>query len=275
MKRFLLLLPLAVLTLCSCQEQSLSIMSFNVRYNGIWANDGDNDWAHRRAAVASMILQEMPDAIGMQEVLPDQMAYLDSALGNHYWRIGVGRDDGDTSGESMCIYYNYDRLKLIGWHTYWLSETPDSVSYGWDAACRRTVTTATFEDTRTGHSFTYLNTHLDHMGSEARKQSVLLLCQMANKYEGPLILGGDMNSDIEDSIFLPLAQYHLLSARDIAPVSDTAYTYNAFGNHSPARIDHFFVRNCQVRHFRTLNGNYGVPYISVHYPIEMELVIQH
>jgi endonuclease/exonuclease/phosphatase family metal-dependent hydrolase len=270
MKRILILL-VAVLTLSGCQEKSLTVMSLNVRYNGVWEDDGENAWQYRRDAMAAMIMQEMPDAVGMQEVLPDQKAWLDSALGERYWSIGVGRDDGDTVGESMCIYYNYNRLKLIGWHTYWLSETPDSVSYGWDAACRRTVTVATFEDVYTGRNFTYLNTHLDHVGREARRNSVLQLCSIARQHEGALILGGDMNSGIDDSIFHPLAKEGLLSARDIAPVTDTAYTFTGFGKYNPSRIDHFFVRGWQVESFQTLNGDYGVPYISDHYPIVMKL----
>ena len=255
---------------CS-DNNTLTLMSFNIRYNGVWEDDGENAWQYRRDAVAAMILKEKPDAVGMQEVLPDQMAFLDSALSKHYWRIGVGRDDGDTVGESMCIYYNYNRLKLIGWHTYWLSETPDSVSYGWDAACRRTVTVGTFEDAHTGKSFTYMNTHLDHVGKEARKNSVKQLCSLADKCEGPVVIGGDMNSGIEDSIFLPLSYRKLYSARDIAAVSDTAYTFTAFGKNAPSRIDHFFVRGWAVQRFRTMNGDYGVPYISDHYPIEVVL----
>ena len=273
MRRILLLL-VVVLTLSGCQEKSLTVMSLNVRYNGVWEDDGENAWQYRRDAMAAMILQEMPDAVGMQEVLPDQKAWLDSALGERYWSIGVGRDDGDTVGESMCIYYNYNRLKLIDWHTYWLSETPDSVSFGWDAACRRTVTVATFEDVYTGRNFTYLNTHLDHVGREARRNSVLQLCSLARQHEGALILGGDMNSGINDSIFHPLAKEGLLSARDIAPVTDTAYTFTGFGKYNPSRIDHFFVRGWQVESFQTLNGDYGVPYISDHYPIVMKLRIE-
>lgn len=273
MKRTIIPLLLAVLLLGGCRDEEITIMSLNIRNSSAWNHDGDNDWAHRREAVSAMILEEMPDALGMQEMLPDQLAYLDSVLGDHYRRIGVGRDDGDTLGENMCIYYNHNRLKLIGWKNYWLSETPDSVSFGWDAACRRTVTVGLFEDVHTGHSFTYMNTHLDHMGHEARKNSVLLLCKLANQEKGPIVIGGDMNSGIEDSIFVPLAQHNLLSARDIAPITDTAYTYNAFGNGNPARIDHFFVRGWDVAEFHTLNGDYGVPYISDHYPVKVTLRI--
>jgi endonuclease/exonuclease/phosphatase family metal-dependent hydrolase len=273
MKRIVLLLVAAV-TLCGCQNKSLTIMSLNVRYNGVWEDDGENAWQYRRDAMAAMILEEMPDAVGMQEVLPDQKAWLDSTLGLHYRSIGVGRDDGDTLGESMCIYYNYNRLELIGWKTYWLSETPDSVSFGWDAACRRTVTVATFEDAYTGKHFTYLNTHLDHVGREARKSSVLQLCSIVEQCDGAVVLGGDMNSGIDDSIFLPLRYRGLLSARDIAPVSDTAYTFSGFGKSNPSRIDHFFVRGWKVESFKTLNGDYGVPYVSDHYAIEMKLRIE-
>ena len=262
-------LLMTVLLLCSCGKEDLSIMSFNIRYNGAWVDDGENAWTNRRDAVAAMILQEKPDIIGMQEVLPDQMAFLDSALGKYYHRIGVGRDDGDTVGESMCIYYNAHRLQLVGWNTRWLSETPDSVSYGWDAACRRTVTTAVFEDILTGKSFTYLNTHLDHVGQEARKNSVLLLCDWAEASDGPVLIGGDMNSTIEDSIFLPLAKHRLYSARKLAPVTDTMPTFNGYGKCEPSLIDHVFVRGFKVKEFHTLNGDYGVPYISDHYPIKI------
>ena len=272
MKKVATLILLAdTMTMVGCSDNSLTFMSFNIRYNGVWEDDGENAWQYRRDAVAAMILTEKPDAVGMQEVLPDQMAYLDSALGSQYLRIGVGRDDGDTLGESMCIYYRVNRLKLISWHTYWLSETPDSVSYGWDAACRRTVTVGTFEDVHTGKSFTYLNTHLDHVGKVARMNSVKQLCALADECEGAVLLGGDMNSGIDDSIFLPLKSIGLLSARDLAPVSDTAYTFTGFGKHNPSRIDHYFVRGWDVLSFRTLNGDYGVPYISDHYPIEVVL----
>ena len=190
----------------------LKFMSFNIRLGSQWAEneDGPNAWSHRKEAVVAMILKEAPDAIGMQEVLPHQFLYLDSALAGMYKGIGVGRDNGlpatDTAceGEIMCIFYRTDRLELLNQHTYWLSESPDSVSFGWDAACRRTVTMGLFHDLTTDSSFTYLNTHLDHVGPAARRNSILELCTLSDTYPGRIILGGDMNSTLEDSIFLPL-----------------------------------------------------------------------
>ena len=85
MKKVATLILLAdTMTMVGCSDNSLTFMSFNIRYNGVWEDDGENAWQYRRDAVAAMILTEKPDAVGMQEVLPDQMAYLDSALGSQY-----------------------------------------------------------------------------------------------------------------------------------------------------------------------------------------------
>lgn len=265
---------LAALCLWGCNHQqadtALTFMSFNIRNSGAWQQDGDNDWAHRRNAVVAMIQQESPDALGMQEVLPDQLHFLDSALADQYDRIGVGRDNGQDEGENMCIYYRRDRLELKQWRTQWLSQTPDSVSFGWDAACRRTVTEALFQDIKTHKDIVYLNTHLDHVGPEARRNSVLQLCKIAQQYECPVVLGGDMNSGIEDSIFLPLSNNGFTPARDIVN-AEYRTTYTGYGKDKETVIDHFFVRNITVQAFNTLDGDYGVPYISDHYPIIMRV----
>ena len=58
-------------------------------------------------------------------------------------------------------------------------------------------------------------------------------------------------------------------ARDLTPYSSFQKTYNAFGKGESSLIDHFFVRNVKIKEFRTLDGDYGVPYISDHYPIEI------
>ena len=275
--RYLFSILFMALLFCSCSgsrkglSDNLTVVSFNIRNSSAWGEDGDNDWAHRRAAVADMILQLQPDLLGMQEMLPDQLHYLDSALAGQYRRIGVGRDDGDTLGENMCIYYRPDRVKLMHWSTQWLSPTPDSVSFGWDAACRRTVTIGCFRDLAAKRNFVYLNTHLDHMGPLARRNSVLQLCSIARQYSCPVLIGGDMNSDITDSIFLPLRDNNLYAVRDSAAVSDSAITYNSYGKGGSSMIDHFFARGFLPLEFRTLNGDYGVPYISDHYPVLAKL----
>ncbi|MBR0077770.1 MAG: endonuclease/exonuclease/phosphatase family protein [Bacteroidales bacterium] len=254
------------------QAQDLKIISFNIRYNS-WNNiDGENGWPNRKAAVAKMILEEQPAAIGLQEALIDQLQYLDSAL-THYRRIGVGRDDGKEAGEFMAIYYDTTRLELLSYRTRWLSETPDVPTKGWDAACYRTVTIARFRDRQSGKEFQYLNTHLDHVGKTARAEGVKLIVQSLKESSisdnVPVIVGGDMNSTIEDAIFQSFYDVNLKPARELTKKTSHVDTYNAYGKEKSSLIDHFFVRDVKVKQFRTLDGNYGVPYISDHYPIEV------
>ena len=277
MKRFTIIFSVLLL-LCGCGKSAddLKIISFNIRYNS-WDNiDGDNGWHNRKAAVVNMINEEHPAAIGLQEALIDQLQYLDSCLPG-YRRIGVGRDDGKETGEFMAIYYDTTRLSADMPSTLWLSETPWEASKGWDAACYRTVTCVCFTDKRSGHSFSYFNTHLDHVGKVARAESAKYIAELVNESEGfPVILGGDMNSTIDDTIFRAFYKVGMKPARELTDSTSNAITYNAFGgldksgNGTDGKvIDHFFVRDLNVVKFRTLDGDYGVPYISDHYPIEI------
>lgn len=281
MKRIAIILS-TLLLLCSCgtQVDDLKVISFNIRYNS-WNNiDGDNGWPNRKTAVVKMINEERPAAIGLQEALIDQLQYLDSCL-PEYRRIGVGRDDGKEAGEFMAIYYDTTRLDLLKWGTHWLSEMPEVPSKGWDAACYRTVTSARFRDRKNGKVFVYLNTHLDHVGQTARAESAKMIARLEGDNEclgAPVILGGDMNSTIDDTIFRSFSAVGLRDARELTDSTSHAITYNAFGGCNQSGngtdgkvIDHFFVRDVQIMKFSTLDGDYGVPYISDHYPIKIEV----
>ncbi|MBR4774314.1 MAG: endonuclease/exonuclease/phosphatase family protein [Bacteroidales bacterium] len=271
MKRIAIIFALLLLCSCSMPADELKIISFNIRYNSYENIDGENGWPNRKEAVVRMIREERPAAIGLQEALIDQLLYLDSCL-PEYRRIGVGRDDGEEGGEFMAIYYDTSRLsaRLDLSTTLWLSETPWEPSKGWDAACYRTVTCVFFTDKKSGQSFCYHNTHLDHMGPVARAESAKYLAELTDESEGfPVVLGGDMNSTIDDTIFNAFYNVGLKPARELTDSTSNAITYNGYGKEEGKVIDHFFVKDLRVVSFRTLNGDYGVPYISDHYPIEI------
>lgn len=270
----------AILLLCGCsrQDDELKIISFNIRYNS-WNNiDGDNGWPYRKDAVVKMIDEARPSAIGLQEALIDQLQYLDSCL-PQYRRIGVGRDDGKEAGEFMAIYYDTARLEMLADTTRWLSETPEVPSKYEGAGCYRTVTVARFRDRQSGKEFAYLNTHLDHVSDDARMRGAQVIAytvatELNKERTGgiPVIVGGDMNTEGDSSEYSAFAYFRRVGLQDARTLTDStsnAITYNAFGQNDGAVIDHFFVRDIKVLRFRTLNGDYGVPYISDHYPIEI------
>lgn len=251
------------------------IISFNVRYSSAPEIDGDNRWELRRDASLKMVAEQKPLAMGLQEACPDQIDFLDLNL-TGYKHIGVGRDDGKRAGEMMAIYYDTTRLTLLNSGTFWLSETPEKVSLGWDAACNRTCTWGHFKMNDSDFEFLYFNTHLDHLGSLARKNSIkLIVAKMTelNPDNVPVFLSGDFNSTTDDPIFDPL-KASLKDAREVSAISHKIITYNGFGtvtdNPNTRKewvIDHIFFSGVNPMAFRVLNGNYGVPFISDHYPI--------
>ena len=255
----------------------LKVVSYNVRMSMAAAADGENCWENRKEASIKMVSEQNPVVMGLQEACPDQIEYLDENLAK-YKHIGVGRDDGKLQGEMMAIYYDTTRVELLKSGTYWLSETPDSVSFGWDAACRRTCTWGVFALNGTDKQFCYLNTHLDHIGEEARKNSIELIVRKIAELapaDCPVLLTADFNSYTENPIFDPLKNA-LSDARIACEDTDTAATYNGYGhiegnpstnNRNEVVIDHIFFRGVTPGKFEVLDGDYGVPYISDHYPI--------
>ena len=129
------LLPLFPLFLLSCEkeeadqpsEAGIKACSFNIRFDN--PEDGYNRWENRRKDVVVFLGIEQPDVIGFQEVLVNQVEYLESRL-TGYARVGVGRDDGVSEGEFAPVFYREERFGLSDSGTFWLSETPEVPSIG-------------------------------------------------------------------------------------------------------------------------------------------------
>ena len=254
-------------------SNGFKLMSFNVRYQNSSDNSSGNGWAKRREGVYEMLKTERPVLMGVQECLVEQRHDI---LVNvpAYEAIGVGRDDGQEKGEMMAIFYLKDSVSVVKWGTFWLSDSPDRVSKGWDAACNRTCTWARVRHKRLGKELLYLNTHLDHKGTVARSESVKLIINKMSELNPdglPCVLTADFNSPEDDSIFDAL---HLLmkSARKTAPVSDSYATYNAFSNTvrgSSSIIDHiFYSGGLEAKEYKTVRDGWkNIDFISDHYPI--------
>lgn len=248
-------------------ENQVKVISFNMRTGGA-DNGTQNAWGARREGIPAMMAKENPTVMGVQEALSYQLTFVtENVPGYEYY--GVGRDDGGSTGETMAIFYKTDVVELGGHGTFWLSETPDEVSYGWDAAYRRTATWAFFTVKATGKKFFYINTHLDNEGSEAREQSMRLICDKLaelNPDGYPSILTADFNSTTDDAIFDPLKMV-MHDARTDAAVTDQFGTYNGWGT-TTSTIDHIFYSDFTPLEYHTIMDRWnGVQYISDHYPI--------
>lgn len=121
----------------------IEMVSYNIKYAN--ENDGENSWSQRKDHLSNQIKFYEPDIFGVQEAVLEQLEYFEDKLPTYKY-VGVGRDDGKTKGEFSAIFYNSQRFELLEEDTFWLSETPERVSIGWDAAMERVCTYALFED---------------------------------------------------------------------------------------------------------------------------------
>lgn len=280
MKKLFYTLAIAAFALMgvACNRTSeIKVMSYNIRLSsGTIEADSIYHWEHRKQASLNLMHEEQPTVFGLQEACPDQMDYMVENL-PEYGYIGVGRDDGKRKGEFMAIFYKKDEIELLDGGTFWLSQTPDQVTKGWDAACFRTCTWTILKKKDTGKKFVYLNTHLDHKGQEARKESIKLIVAKAEELTGgklPVFITADFNSPTTNEIFKPM-QEAMLDARVEAPVTDERGTLNCWGTTPPGVvIDHIFYRGAEAQKFEVLRDkDYGAPYVSDHYPVMLTAIL--
>lgn len=254
-------------TSCTKPKNEIKVMSFNVLVS---QNDNVNNWGQRKVAALNMLNEEKPTILGLQEATLPQVNYLAENLPQYGW-VGIGREDGLNSGEFMAIFYLKDEVELLDSGTFWLSETPDEPSMGWDAACKRTCTWTKLKMKKTGTEFAYLNTHLDHVGKQAQRNGLALMverCAQIVPQGMTAFVTADFNATTDDPIFEPL-KADMLDARETAPETDRRGTFNGFDNLQNVVIDHIFYRGAEAKTFRVLDKFYGAPYISDHYPVVM------
>ena len=188
-----ILLPLLLLLVSSNSFCQTSVMSYNIRYNN--PNDGDNWWENRKEEVVDLLEYYHPEFIGIQEGMNDQVAYLDSLL-KDYAFFGFGRDGEGSISEAVPIFYDSTRFEMIKGQVYWLSETPEVVSKGWDAALNRIVTYGAFRNKEQGDTVHIFNAHFDHMGKDARANSAKVILDKISElklFDEKVVIMGDFN----------------------------------------------------------------------------------
>lgn len=265
----LILGALSALLLVACSAPAhLKVMSYNIRYGT--AADGEFSWANRQDAAAAMVLDQRPAVFGIQEGLRFQLEFLAEKC-PMYKYVGVGRDDGEARGEHMAVFYDTTRVELKNWGTYWLSETPDVPSKGWDAACKRTATWALLYDKQAKKHFYFVDTHLDHVGVTAREKGLALVVERIGKMNPenyPMILLGDFNVYPDDPCLIGLRKI-MTDAREVAAVTSNEGTYHGYVAAEKDPIDYIFFSGfsgCEEL-ARVTKPYLECPYVSDHFPV--------
>jgi endonuclease/exonuclease/phosphatase family metal-dependent hydrolase len=256
--------------------QTLKVMTYNIRLDV--ASDGENDWNHRKDYFTSQIKFYEPDIFGVQEAKPNQVIDIATSL-LQYSNVGIGRE-GIGKGESSNIFYKKERFRVKESNTFWLSETPNEISMGWDAACNRVCTYALFKDLKTKQLFWVFNTHLDHIGEDARTKGIRLILSKIkelNTKKYPVIFMGDFNSEPNEERIIALKKV-MDDSREVSqekPFGPSG-TFNNFTHKEPVTklIDYIFISKnsiLKVKKYAILSDSKDLRYPSDHLPVYVEI----
>ncbi len=283
-KNLLFFLTLVLLFITGCNQStplSLKVMTFNIRYDN--PADGDNNWKFRKDAAFAMIQEQDCDLIGTQEVLANQLADFNAAL-PAYDYVGIGREDGVDQGEYSAIFFKKDRFNVMNKGNFMLSETPDIFgSKGWDGACERIASWARLQDKSTGKEIFFINTHLDHVGIQARREGVNLIQDKAFELAqgASIILTGDFNAEPESDVIQNVVNtnksHYLIDTRTTAKeVKGTPWTFHDFDRlpiNKREYIDYIFVSpTAKTTIYEVLPMDYNNKLVSDHSPVIAEVI---
>lgn len=271
----IILITLIILFGIVTYAQETSLMSFNIRYDN--PHDKENWWGNRKGDVVNLIEKYHPDFLGIQEGLQHQVEYIQNHSSN-YTFIGVGRDDGKTKGEYAALYYDTTKYILIKHNTFWLSETPGQVSVGWDASMERICTYGVFFHNEYKDTIYVFNTHFDHIGKVARKNSAALIIDYIKKWnisEKHVVLMGDLNCEPESKPIQLILEEFKDGFRYTTNVKHGPEgTYNGFDpkNKITHRIDYIFTKNLKINSYRHIDDKRdNLLWFSDHLPVLVKI----
>lgn len=262
----IVLLSLFAADVCVAGETAeFNVATYNLRQLNAGDTQKGNGWERRCPVIAGLVRFHEFDIFGSQEGFKSQLEELKAQLPGYEY-VGVARDDGKEAGEHSAIFYDTNKFELLDHGDFWLSETPDRPGLGWDAACVRICSWGKFRHKDSGKEFQFFNLHLDHVGKQARVESVLLVQEKMKEIglNMPTFLTGDFNVDQTHDMYAVLAKSDFL--KDAFKTAEFVYapngTFNSYktDGFTESRIDHIFVTgDIVVEKYGVLTDTYRTP----------------
>lgn len=250
----------------------MKFVTFNIR--GAWFADGQNALIHRIGMIFKKIDDENPDIVCFQEMTDDIRDFF-TAHFHGYTIIGVGREK-DYSGEMTSVMIKNSALDVLGFETFWLSDTPyvSGSRFPCQSEYPRVCTVATLKEKDSSVPFFVYNVHLDIEEEAALsgvKKVILRIAEDREKYGFPFVFAGDFNSD-------PLSETMRMCFENVSPVfvehtEDISFTRHGFMNRGEIKkIDYIFTDDKTagtVSEPNVWDDNRDGVWLSDHFPISV------
>ena len=254
-------------------SDEITVMSFNIRCY-TFDDKFKKSFFYRAPLIIKEMQENEPDIISFQEVQKLGYIFLKEHLIGYTFIEGFR---GGSDNEGAVIAIRSDRFTIQDKGIFWLSDTPDVPSMGWDAACIRIATYVCATDTVTNKKYTIVDTHLDHIGKLARINGIgVIFDRLGDKIsEGSFMLMGDMNDFVGSATYNYALSRNLNDAQIVASEKylGPGATYHAYGRIiNNARIYYFFTSyDITVNSYKVIDKTYNGVYSSDHFPILMKI----
>ncbi len=257
---------------------SFKLLNLNVYPTGY----AENSVKNRYPRLMSLIGKYSPDIICLQDVSPTWLSLMKEGIGetapltDKYAFVGIGRNNDDESAMNP-IFYDKEKYTLVDSNTFWLSETPEWESVGWDGYSRCICTWIRLKDNTSGEEFVVMNAHLDPYGRKAQASAAALIVEKAAEFSLPVIIAGDYQSLSTANAYKRTVEYAFMETSAIAKeLGEVGKTVNAaFGNDKEFKKASDFVftssGDFDVKYYGLLKDKFDGLEVSSHWAILCEL----
>lgn len=245
-----------------------------------WGNLIKGTYTTRRAHLfAQQINNTLPDSFGVQEINSDWVERFEELLPQYaYYGVKRGGDDKERTSEMSGIFYLKDKFNILDKGTFWISNTPDKESKFDEAACYRICSFAVLENKITGFKYIHMNTHLDHVSTEAQNLGGKLILNKSQELkklypEAKIVITGDFNQGVQGEAIKILSANGFTSANTVVENGDKIATYHGWtGNKEDTPIDFIFADDTmKIKSYNVQNEKVGNSFVSDHYMITAEI----
>ena len=270
----------------------LSIITSNISADFL-SPPGVPAWDERKLHYVDVLRTAEPDIIGLQEVTPRQLQFLQMQFSEFTaLTVPVNNPAPDLlaawqakyqqagfpeipSPYEIILFYRTRAFTLFTSGHWWLSPTPDLPSIGFGNTAPRVLLWANFHHTASNKEFVIFNTHIDHRSTSA----MVDVCRkkfagFAEKHQS-LFFTGDFNFNEEDS------NYHLLTSDGWSDshtaareANSSTFLYNRPGM-PRGRIDHILYSSDEFIPitWRRLVPSASTERVSDHDPVHVEFQV--
>ncbi|MBQ8849356.1 MAG: endonuclease/exonuclease/phosphatase family protein [Clostridia bacterium] len=249
----------------------LKVISFNIRC----CDDKDgHSIAERAPRLASLTLPLDADVIGFQEYRPKWEELIAEYYSDKYEIFNKYRSTEHP--ESAPILWKRDKFDLIDKGYFWLSDTPEVESKGWDEKydCHRICEYVILAPKDGGKPFTFMNTHFG-FGDSCQTKSARLIYEYGKRISGnPTFVTGDFNMCPDSAGYAEMTKY--FTDVNTVTAKDTRQTFHGYApeRHPNEHIDYCFIgEGIKPLSRERIDGTVDGKYPSDHYGLMIKLEI--